>query len=163
MEAFARALVALSAGALSGRHHLDEIARRVEVAAATPRRATYQGPAEHARELARGAADLRRVGVRCARLSSPLASPRSVASRRSTPGTPCCDQPPAQGLRLCRAAAAPPPRSSDDRMGPPQSQKIRQAAAAATATFDPELRACRRRTRAPSQPACSADRSGQHS
>jgi hypothetical protein len=137
VEAFARALVALSAGALSGRHHLDEIARRVEVAAATPRRATYQGPAEHARELARGAADLRRVGARCARLSSPPASPRSVASRRSTP---CCDQHPAQGLRLCRAAAAPPPCSSDDRMGPLQSQKIRQAAAAATATFNPEPR-----------------------
>ncbi len=40
MEALARALVALSAGALSGRHHLDELARRVEVAASTPRRAT---------------------------------------------------------------------------------------------------------------------------
>jgi hypothetical protein len=49
---------------------------------------------------------------------------------------------------LCRAAAAPPLRSSEDRMGPPQSQKMRQAAAAVMATFDPELRACRRRTRA---------------
>jgi hypothetical protein len=65
----------------------------------------YGGPAEHARKLARRAAALRRAGARSARLSSPPASPRSVALRRSTP---CCDQRPAQGLRLCHAAAAPP-------------------------------------------------------
>ncbi len=45
MEEVARALVALSAGALFGHHHLDELARRVEVAVATPTEAQRSTPA----------------------------------------------------------------------------------------------------------------------
>ena len=143
MEALARALVALSAGALAGRQHLNELEppRR----AALPTKAQRSTPASSPAERALSAACSRR-----ARLRSPPASPRSASPRAALRRA-------ALYAALCRAAAAPPLRSSEDRMGPPQSQKVRRVAAAAT--FDPELRACRRLTRAPSQPAGSADRS----